>query len=132
MSHPQGMPGRCCRAQSCTTVYSLIKIQTAQILLKYITSVCLTFFYLVSHVRILRIQGIYQYLLNLHHHQKAMMTLRVLCDLWSYSAQLSNEDLHNLHVWGPHAHKALLQYSSEIPRITGKKWDLGHLFACRL
>ena len=47
--------------------------------------------------------------------------LIVLSNFWSYGAQQSNEDLNSLHVLGPHAQWASLQYSSEKPKMTGSK-----------
>ena len=45
--------------------------------------------------------------------------LTVLCDFWSYGAQLSNEVLNSLHVLG--AQWASLQYSSEKPKMAGSE-----------
>lgn len=124
------MPGRCWRAQPCTKAHSLVIIQTAQILLKFIISACPTFFSVsyCQNLQNLRDLPMFTKLIPLSKGNDTVLT--VLCDLWSYST-LSNEDLNKLHVWGPHEHWDLLQYSSEKPRTTesnNKKWDLGHSY----
>lgn len=116
MSHPQGMSGVCCRNQLCATVHSLVKNPNNPNF---------------TEIRNLYLPNLLLFMLNPRGlpiltkfalSSKGNNTvLTVLCDSWSYGAQLSNEDLNSLHVLGPHAQWASLQYSSEKCKMTGSK-----------
>ena len=114
MSHPQGMSGVCCRNQLCATVHSLVKNPNNPNFTE-IRNFCLPNLLLFM----LNPRGL-PILTKFSSSSKGNNTvLTVLCDFWSYGAQLSNEDLNSLHVLG--AQWASLQYSSEKPKMAGSE-----------